>query len=848
MITEKIMHPFEPLTTGARALQLMTKGARLLQSALALTALATLAACSAGGAPTVVNQQATPGPTASSYTGPAAANADVQSFKINLWENIRVSSRCGGCHHEGGQSPMFARSDDVNLAYQAANPLVNFSAPEQSTLVLKVSGGHNCWVADPKACGDTMLTWIKAWVGGGSSSSTGVTLETPPSQTVGANKQFPADSSGFQTYVWTPILRQFCTNCHRSDAATPQQPYFASSDPTEAYAAAQPKIDLNTPANSRFVVRLRDEHHNCWTTPSGGAADCAGSSAAMLQAITDYANTISVTQVDPTLVLSKALSLKQGTVASGGNRYEANLVAKYEFKTGTGTIAYDTSGVNPSADLNFTGPVSWVGGWGINIATGGKAQASTASSKKLSDMITSTGEYTIEAWAAPNDVAQTGANIVSYSGSDTTRNASLIQDAMQYEGRTRSDKTDTDGKPGLMTNAATNPVQAALQHVVLTYDPVNGQKLYINGVFTGSVDNKGGSLGSWDNTFALVLGAETTGKRQWQGVLKFVAIHNRALTAAQVTQNFNAGVGERYFLLFDVAALTGVSQAYIMVTASQFDSYAYLFTNPTFISLDPQAAPANITLKGMRIGENGSELTAGQSYATLNTTLGGSAYNATSGQLLSSVGAVFASDKGVDSDMFFLSFDQIGSNMHAHTEPVGVVAAPTDVPRAPDVGIRTFAEYNTSLANVTGVSTTNTNVNTMYNGLQQSLPASYDITAFVASQQGAMAQLAGQYCSELTSSSSLRAAFFPGLNFGQNDAATYFGSSLSANRMLVITPLMNKAVGVNVNAQTAAKVQGEVDNLITALVTLNGNSSGRVTAITQAACSAVLGSGAVSLK
>ena len=90
----------------------------------ALLVLATLAACSGGGASTTVNQQSTPpSSTANAYTGPAPANADVQAFKINLWENIRTANRCGGCHHQGGQSPMFARSDDVNLAYQAAGPL-----------------------------------------------------------------------------------------------------------------------------------------------------------------------------------------------------------------------------------------------------------------------------------------------------------------------------------------------------------------------------------------------------------------------------------------------------------------------------------------------------------------------------------------------------------------------------------------------------------------------------------------------------------------------------------------------------------------------------------------------------
>jgi len=52
----------------------------------------------------------------------------------------------------------------------------------------------------------------------------------------------------------------------------------------------------------------------------------------MLAAIQTMAGGINATTIDPGLIVSKALSLTQGTIASGANRYEANLVAKYEFK------------------------------------------------------------------------------------------------------------------------------------------------------------------------------------------------------------------------------------------------------------------------------------------------------------------------------------------------------------------------------------------------------------------------------------------------------------------------------------------------------------------------------------
>ena len=600
----------------------------------------------------------------------------MQAFKLSFWTNVTPSNRCGGCHHAGGQSPQFARTDDVNLAYQAALPLVNLTNPSQSTFVLKVGGGHNCWVADPSACASTMLVWIQGWIGAGSSSTTSVTLVAPPVQAAGGGKQFPASatapSPSFQNTIY-PLLTQFCSGCHTPSSATAQQPYFADkADVNAAYLAAQPKINLSQPNQSRFYERLATEFHHCWVTAqSNGAPDCPGSAAAMLAAITAFANGIQVTPIDPSLVVSNAITLTQGTIAAGGSRYEANLVAKYMFETGQGGTAYDTSGVTPAADLTLSGNVTWAGGWGITLGMGGKAQASTSASQKFANMIQGSGEYTLEAWVAPADVTQTNAYIVSYSGSNTTRDATLGQAATQYQGMARSSTTDTNGMPALLTTTADGAAQAALQHVVLTYDPVSGQKIYVNGVYTGDADpSKGGTLANWDSTFALVLGNETTGQRQWQGTIKFVAIHNRALTPAQIQQNFAAGVGQKYFLLFGVSQLTGVPQSYILFQASQYDTYSYLFAQPKFITLDPTATiPANLKLSGMRLGVNGQLVQAGQSFTTVSTTIGGSSYTPANGQLLSNLGGVVPATLGPGNDLFFLSFDQLGSHVHAFVEP-----------------------------------------------------------------------------------------------------------------------------------------------------------------------------------
>lgn len=814
-----------------------------LQLIAALAATALVAACS-GGASTVENP-VTSAPPVADYTGPAAQNADVQAFRINLWENIKASNRCGGCHNANGQSPQFARNDDVNAAYTAANTVVNLAQPDQSRMVLKVAGGHNCWLASPSACADTLTVWIRNWAGDAATGGREIELQAPTIKEVGQSKTFPATandpdpSTSFAGTVY-PLLRTNCSRCHASDAQTPQSPFFASADVEEAYAAAKSKMNIDLPALSRFVVRLRDEFHNCWA-PGGGTPDCAASATVMQDAITRFANGIAPTAVDPSLVISKALTLYDGTVAAGGNRYDNNVIALYEFKTGTGNIAYDTSGVEPALNLTMTSADMWVGGWGINIKAGQKAQGSTAASRKLADMIKATGEFTVEAWMTPANVVQEDAYAVSYSAGVSARNFTLAQRGYQYEAMLRTSETDANGMPVLITNADDEDAQAALQHVVLTYDPVNGRRLYVNGTFTGDVDPQGGggSLSDWDDSFAFVLGNETSSNRQWQGVLRLVAIHNRALTEEQIQQNFAAGVGERYFLLFNVSHLVDVPQAYVMFEASQLDSYAYLFDKPTFISLDGTAQPSNIPIKGIRIGVNGSEAKVGQSYIPLNVTVGGANYTPGTGQLLSNVGAVIALEKGPADDEFFLSFEQIGSHTHTVTEPtVSAAASPPDQPAKPDYGVRTFDEINATYSAITGVPVTTASVASTYATVKQQLPTVESMDAFLASHQTGIAQLAIAYCNALVNDATLRQNFF-GSGLDPSASGSIFNTQ--ANRDIVINALRTKAIGTNLPSQpTDAEVATELNALLQKI----GASRDAGTAM-KAACAAVLGSAAV---
>jgi hypothetical protein len=820
-------------------------GLRSLRAVLLAVATSIVLAACGGGAQTT----ATPLPNGGGntndnpYTGPVARDADVLKFQQEFWGNAKSTDRCGSCHNETiGQLPMFVRNDDVNMAYDAAVTVVDTEQPSLSRVVEKVGGGHNCWNQDSGTCATIMTTWIENWVGDSAGGGREIVLIPPTSQDPGASKNFPADPSAFETLIHNPVLEVYCANCHSSESANAQQPYFADPDITTAYDAAKPKINLDTPANSRLVIRLRSEFHNCWD-------NCAANAQVMEDAITAFSNGITPTTVDPNLVTSKALTLVDGTLASGGNRYEDAQIALWEFKTGNGLVAFDTSGVDPAVDLNLSPEVTWYGGWGITT-NGGIARGTTTASKKMYDVIQESGEFSVEAWVIPANVTQEMARIVSYSAGDQARNFTLQQTLYNYDFLLRTDQTNLNGDPALSTPDADEVLQATLQHVVMTYSPIDGRSIYVNGELVSNTDPvPGGTLVDWQDTFAFVIGNEVSGDGPWEGTVRLAAVHRRALTQEQVTQNFDVGVGEKFFLLFDISEniQAAPQSSYILFEVAQYDSYAYLFDRPHFITLDG-SSPEGIPIEGLRVAMNGIEAPVGQSYSTMNDMLSASAFGEL-GQPLSSLGAVLPLEKGPQDDEFFLTFDVLGGNSFNRPEYPMLVIGENDLAPASRIGLRTFDEINATFSEITGIDWTDfANVDLTYSELRQSLPAVEDINTFLSSHQVAVAQLAIAYCDALVNADGnpnpTRGQMFPGFNF---DAAP--GTAFSAgNRSLFVDPMINYVMGtglasqpayadVNAELATFQAAGGRPDNLVDRLIA--GGSDTR--AISKGVCAAMIG-------
>ncbi|WP_100642391.1 LamG domain-containing protein [Alteromonas facilis] len=804
----------------------------------------TFALISCGGSDTQVQPTPLPPPVDDpvvNYNGPAPATDDVVNFKLNVWDNLATPDRCGACHVQGQQSPAFARNDDINLAYADINAYVDFNQPSQSALIEKVAGGHNCWLGSVSACTDIMTTWLTNWTAQDQQATT-IQLQPPEYRMPGANKNFPDDSSGFATTVY-PIVTEYCAACHTSSSAIPISPYFASSDVDEAYLASKERINLDSPAQSRLVARLRDEFHNCWS-------DCQLNALELSDAIQLFADSIDVTAVDPALVVSGATTLYEGTLASGGGRFDTHMIGKWEFKTGSGNIAFDTSGVEPALDLTLSGAFNWVGGWGIQLLDG-KAQGATTNSKKLHDLITATGEFSIEAWVAPANVTQEGpARIVSYSGGRDRRNFTLGQTLYNYDALVRTSNTDANGEPALSTADADEDLQAALQHVVLSYDAVDGRQLYVNGVSTDDIDNvEAGNLNEWDDSFAFVLGNEASSDVPWAGTIRMVVVHNRALEPAQIQQNFDVGVGQKFFVMFSIADVIEVPDTYIVLEASQFDSFSYLFAQPFVVNLGNQEVPSAIPIEGMRIGVNGREAQGGQVFSPLRTQIDGNALDTVEGQSLSRQGTIIALEKGPEQDEFFLTFDRLGSQQYVRI-PAAVPPPPEPVDLAPqsDIGFRHFAEINASMANLTGVAAAAHGIPDTFTQLRQQLPAVTDISSFVASNQMAITQLAIKYCDVLVEDSGYSQAFFNGFDFSAPPQNAFD----AAGRDALLTPLTTRMVGTGINTQPATEdVLGELNALIDRLThcTQNNSCTADTTRnVAKATCAAVLGSAAVTLQ
>ena len=135
-----------------------------------------------------------------------------------------------------------------------------------------------------------------------------------------------------------------------------------------------------------------------------------------------------------------------------------------------------------------------------------------------------------------------------------------------------------------------------------------------------------------------------------------------------------------------------------------------------------------------------------------------------------------------------------------------------------------------------------------FDEITEQLPPAYDVRSFVSSQQVAIAKIALEYCSALVDGP-YRDAFFPGFDFSAVPTAAF---ATAAERDRIFNPLYDRMVGDGLVMQpTRAEVRSALDamtnQLLAPCATPGACSAQRTTAIVKSACTAVLGSAAVTL-
>ena len=220
--------------------------------------------------------------------------------------------------------------------------------------------------------------------------------------------------------------------------------------------------------------------------------------------------------------------------------FDDHLLALYAFDERAGDRVRDMAGYASNLDLRILSPraTAWSAG-GLAFESEGVARTDQPATAII-DACRSSGAVTVEAWVEPSTLVQPSpgpARMVTLSRDGSTRNFTLAQADAVYEARLRTSTGDLNGAPFLDVAPATQ----ALTHVVATYDASDpGLVIYLNGTAVGRVD-RDGDLSTWDRGYHLAVGNEVLDARAWLGRVYLVALYDRALTAAEVRRNLEAG-------------------------------------------------------------------------------------------------------------------------------------------------------------------------------------------------------------------------------------------------------------------------------------------------------------------
>lgn len=222
-------------------------------------------------------------------------------------------------------------------------------------------------------------------------------------------------------------------------------------------------------------------------------------------------------------------SINSGSQLAAIEGSGSGLVGWWRFDEGSGTAAADSSGSGNNGTLTGSVLPTWTLGkigQGLDFTSGGYVDAGDAISLRVTTL-------TVSAWIKLDQKPGAQACIVA-------KHSWGYRFCVDYNGYLEANVYSSSNT---LLTGTTNIVDGLWHHVVWTFTPntTSGSTVYIDGVSHKSVNSNGGDGGAG---VRLKIGQSLVTANQFYGLLDDVRIYNRALTASEVGELYNAGFNQ----------------------------------------------------------------------------------------------------------------------------------------------------------------------------------------------------------------------------------------------------------------------------------------------------------------
>jgi hypothetical protein len=217
----------------------------------------------------------------------------------------------------------------------------------------------------------------------------------------------------------------------------------------------------------------------------------------------------------------------------------AGPIAVWTFSETSGMTVADSQTIDP-VDLTVaaTSMVSPVDG-GLRLDA--RCNIQSAAQPHVNRDVRLSDAVTLEAWVTPSNVTQGETSytvVAAITANLTNRNISLEQRGNLWAGRTRTSATTIDAEPSIVSTVTVDLARPT--HLVLVADGAQ-RTLYVNGAPATASPTANGTMTTWSADMRFRVGDELNSDRHWLGTLWLVAMYDKALSEAEVNQNFLAG-------------------------------------------------------------------------------------------------------------------------------------------------------------------------------------------------------------------------------------------------------------------------------------------------------------------